>query len=288
MKTAQENEYRACLENVSFQLLISLPQTIHNNQTRPGSSLHNHISAELFLCAEGEIILRTADQEISLHDGDMALIPPGIPHKNYWIKEGSRGIVLNFLCSKIKNEHCADLYKMLAPFMSEKNILLYRGQPQLVGETIALLADAARPFFTAARAMEQILRLLDLKSEAIPAAEAYSRQSSRPRDIHFMMKLDHLISNNYNKKINIREIAEELYISPRQLDRIVQRRYGKTLHAVFMDKRIQAAEYYLSSTKMSIDKIAITVGFNSSSGLYREFEKKYGITPTAYRKQIAK
>ena len=52
-----------------------------------------------------------------------------------------------------------------------------------------------------------------------------------------------------------------------------------------MDKRIQTAEQLLVTTDMTVDKIAVTVGFSSSAGFYREFMKRYDTTPAEYRKR---
>ena len=50
-------------------------------------------------------------------------------------------------------------------------------------------------------------------------------------------------------------------------------------------RHLEAAEYYLVKTKMSVDKIAVTVKFNSSVGFYREFKGKHSITPAEYKKR---
>ncbi len=98
-----------------------------------------------------------------------------------------------------------------------------------------------------------------------------------------MRELDNLIDSEYTKKWNTADVANRLFLSPRQLDRIALKRYGKTLHQVIVDKRIKTAESLLINTDMTIEKIAITVGFNSSVGFYREFVKRYDMTPAKYR-----
>jgi len=50
-----------------------------------------------------------------------------------------------------------------------------------------------------------------------------------------------------------------------------------------MDKRIQAAENLLLHSDLSVEKIAISVGFNSKVGFYREFSRKHHMTPAQFR-----
>ena len=77
---------------------------------------------------------------------------------------------------------------------------------------------------------------------------------------------------------------KELFISTRQLDRIVIKRYGKSLHQLIVDRRFTLAEQLLSTTDLTVEVIASRAGFSSSASLYREFKKRRGVTPAAFRR----
>ena len=62
------------------------------------------------------------------------------------------------------------------------------------------------------------------------------------------------------------------------------KQYGKTLHQVIADKRINASVNLLITTDMTVEAIASEVGFNSSVGFYREFVKRHSLTPAEYRR----
>ena len=76
-----------------------------------------------------------------------------------------------------------------------------------------------------------------------------------------------------------------LYISPRQLSRIVSERYGEPLHKIIVRKRIECAEKLLFDSNLSIEEISAAVGFDTKSCFYRTFKAEYGITPLQYRKR---
>jgi len=99
------------------------------------------------------------------------------------------------------------------------------------------------------------------------------------------MRLDALIASSYMKELTLKDIADSLYISSRQLDRIVRRRYGKTLHKVIMETRVRAAAHMLLTTDKAVDKIGREVGFSSNAGFYREFSRYCGSTPAEFRKK---
>jgi transcriptional regulator GlxA family with amidase domain len=131
--------------------------------------------------------------------------------------------------------------------------------------------------------LELLLAILDYNSEKIEP-DANSRLSdTKDEDISRMMKIDELVNGFFDQNITLEEASKYLYISTRQLDRIVRKRYGKSLRSVLVDKRIAAAGHMLENTDMSVDKIGRTVGFGSKMGFYREFSKAHGMTPAEYR-----
>ena len=107
--------------------------------------------------------------------------------------------------------------------------------------------------------------------------------SSRPNDIQRINILEQLIVHNYMQPISIDDFADKLHIGIRQLARIVEKHYGKSLHRVIMDKRLESAENLLLHSDLTIEKIAVSVGFNSKASFYREFSRKHRMTPAQYR-----
>ena len=61
-----------------------------------------------------------------------------------------------------------------------------------------------------------------------------------------------------------------------------------TVRNAITEKRIITSGLLLQETFDSIDAICVAVGFKSKSTFYREFRKKYGTSPSAYRKQNSK
>ena len=77
-----------------------------------------------------------------------------------------------------------------------------------------------------------------------------------------------------------------LYISPRQLARIVKKRYGASLHQMIVKKRIESAAKLLVESNLSVEEIGSVIGFNTKSCFYRAFRDEYSMTPLQYRKEM--
>lgn len=106
-------------------------------------------------------------------------------------------------------------------------------------------------------------------------------------DLSRIKLLEQIIATDFTEKLTADVIAEKLFISPRQLDRIAKKRYGKSVRSLIIEKRIDTAAELLRTTNMPAEKIGITVGFGSKAGFLREFTKKHGMSPVVYRKSQA-
>jgi len=281
-------EYHVHLENTIVRMLIDVPWEMEKNAALPPPTPHSHVCSELFVCGAGEIVLKTENGYLTLYSGDAAIVPPGVYHVKYRTAPDTVGNAISFQCIRKNTRDCTDLYKQFLPYMSGKQILVYRQHPTLFRDVQNILQAAktekgCRPALLLA---ELLLRNTSVSPEHENISENPDGESVTGfRDIQRMLKLDQLLENCYMQNFTIDEIADQLYISSRQLTRIAQKRYGKTLLQVIMDKRIQTAERLLVTTDMTVDKIAVAVGFNSSASFYREFTKRYATTPAEYRKK---
>ena len=102
-------------------------------------------------------------------------------------------------------------------------------------------------------------------------------------DLNQISRLEQIINGYFMENLSSAYVAEKLFISQRQLSRIVKKRYGATLHQVVTDKRLTVAAKMLVEETFSVAKIAQNVGFGSVHGFYRAFSKKYGMPPLEYR-----
>lgn len=94
-----------------------------------------------------------------------------------------------------------------------------------------------------------------------------------------------LMEQNLEAQLTIADIANELKISRRQLDRIFKRDFNQPPQLVYRNLRMSRAAGLLLQTGMSVTEIAIGCGFHSASHLGKHFTAKHGLTPSAFRKQ---
>lgn len=94
-----------------------------------------------------------------------------------------------------------------------------------------------------------------------------------------------IISNEYGNHFpDFSEICDKLGMTPQTLRRRLKD--GNTSYQEIKDSiRKDASVYYLSKPGLSIDEIALLMGFSEASSFHRAFKKWTGMTPSSYRRE---
>ena len=66
--------------------------------------------------------------------------------------------------------------------------------------------------------------------------------------------------------------------------RLFKQATGKTFCAALTDLRLKRAKKLLKESDITVEGVALAVGFANASGLYKQFSASFGITPAKYRR----
>ncbi len=103
-----------------------------------------------------------------------------------------------------------------------------------------------------------------------------------------IVELVNLISSEYQRPLTREVLARHVNLSPSRLHCLFRRHTGTTPHAAITAKRMEKAAELLRMTHLLVKEIAAKVGIQDDSHFVRDFEKAYGLSPTAYREaQVA-
>ena len=91
------------------------------------------------------------------------------------------------------------------------------------------------------------------------------------------------ISSNYNKNIELEDIAQTACLSVNHLLRTFKQAYGISPHQYLMKVRINRSKYLLRNTRYTLNEIVEIVGFECPSSFIRLFKTMNSITPGKYR-----
>ncbi|MBQ7364176.1 MAG: helix-turn-helix transcriptional regulator [Clostridia bacterium] len=91
------------------------------------------------------------------------------------------------------------------------------------------------------------------------------------------------IASEYHAPLSLGDIAARYGYSEDYTIKLFKKEYGTTPYQYLIKKRLQEAERLLLSTTMSVEEISRKVGYNDFSTFYRDFKKRFGVSPGEYR-----
>lgn len=104
-------------------------------------------------------------------------------------------------------------------------------------------------------------------------------------DIHTAIQF---IDNHTNEPISIDTVAEHIGKSRAYLTAKFRKETGKSVNEYIRDKKLSESKSLLKHTNKSLSEIAYFLCFSSQNYYQTVFKKKYGETPTEYRKRFLK
>jgi transcriptional regulator GlxA family with amidase domain len=81
-------------------------------------------------------------------------------------------------------------------------------------------------------------------------------------------------------------LAALVNLSPSRFRHLFKQETGTTPAQYLKEYRLRKAEKMLRTTFLSVKQVLKHVGFASNTHFVHDFRKKYGMTPTAYRRTI--
>ncbi|MEQ9692949.1 GlxA family transcriptional regulator [Shimia sp. SDUM112013] len=119
------------------------------------------------------------------------------------------------------------------------------------------------------------------------AEQRVSLQSRHGMRNPHLVKAIETMSENLETPIAPMQIAQDIGISTRQLERIFGRYMNCSPKKYYVDLRLQKARNLLVQTDRSVTEIALACGFESPGHFSRVYRAKYGITPTAQQNRLS-
>ena len=89
------------------------------------------------------------------------------------------------------------------------------------------------------------------------------------------------------KTLTLKDLAAFFGYSDRQMIRILRVYTGESFKNLLLDARMTHACELLRQPKISISSILSEIGYSNESHFYQLFQKKFGMTPSEYRRKFA-
>ena len=126
-------------------------------------------------------------------------------------------------------------------------------------------------------------QLIDHESEKSLSALHVELSKEELRKI---IALAEYISQNLNEKLNIDTLKNTSGLSPKKLQTGFKHLYGKSVYNYIRNVRLATARELIETTDLTISEIVYQIGISNRSNFSKNFAKRFGILPMAYRKML--
>ena len=103
------------------------------------------------------------------------------------------------------------------------------------------------------------------------------------QNVRILRKAIKYIKENYDKTITAEKLAEVVNLSPVYFSHLFKKHTGMKMTDYITDYKMQIAKNKLLETDLSINEIAVSVGFQEQRYFSKRFKQIVGMTPTEFR-----
>lgn len=286
LKKNRNSEYIFNIENTTFSVFVeSLNEKPPKNEDA-SRLLHFHHYFELYCLKKGTLYIEFEDITRSLSEGEIICISPGVLHAGKF-PEGIDLYVLNFAFKKNNLKTRNDLYEQVTKLFSKPITHFYACES--VNNIIAPVVDMCYSGLPLSlyKIAQNFFRIIDMLLDISALQPKISLDTSMTdTNISRLSTISRMIQSYYKENITSKDIGEALFLSPRQIDRIVSQYYGCTLHQRITHLKMKSASKQLLTTDKSIAEISQDIGYRSINTFYSAFKKHFGCLPGDYREKV--
>ncbi|MBQ3147144.1 MAG: helix-turn-helix domain-containing protein [Oscillospiraceae bacterium] len=264
-------EYTLNLGNESLR--FSIDENPHKIAQVWLSKMHNHSGFEVHILLGGSCKLDMEGSSL-LEAGQIIIIPPGQYHRLMAVTPNQEKLTISVSISE------GSLYKAVLAAVTKQGIYTLSDELKTLAEKILSESRQDRNFhqelikIRMAELVILLLRQLDLREKPKQHPEGKVR-SVGVIDLYF--------EANLCKNPKADELAAQLYISRRQLHRLLMKTYGMGFREKLLSTRMNQAKWLLRHTDKTVSAIVSEVGYAHDSAFLQAFRRQFGMTPMEYR-----
>ncbi len=257
------------------------PKDVH----RTGQVMHVHGILELHLITSGGGRLLTETESLCLREGDCVLVGKNTLH----LLQASQGEPFERFELQIAYERQPDSSGFLR-YLDELRVCRWHDCDALMDLSAAIGRELLQKEPVWRERLRAYFMLLLTELIRYARIDIYAMQTplgpenSASLFAADLMAIDAILTSD--SRITAEGLASRLFISRRQLYRVLNRYQGATFKQKLMVFRMEAARRLLEDSDMPLSEVAQRVGYESAASFCKAFKKKTGVSPGTYRKAL--
>lgn len=241
--------------------------------------MHNHREIEINYINSGSCIMGIGGTLVPLKHGDCIIIYAGVPHQ--FIVEDKENCRITQLEFAVKNP--GSLCQTMRFFETGSDFHRLSGCEavcEYMESLCRLYRDERGAELKEFRMQLGFFQLFLELSEKIDHAQCEGEKKGKAGRIEEIIRY---INENWDREINIEELAHQFDVSSRYIRKCFQKETGISCQKYICMLRISKAKELLWFTSKSVTDVALETGFGSSQYFCRVFQQYTQMSPMEYR-----
>jgi AraC family transcriptional regulator, melibiose operon regulatory protein len=260
-------------------------------QVMPGPHMHSQV--ELNFVLTGHMTYWHDSRIVSLSEGRLAMFWGMIPHQVIEHMEGTKFVVLYvpmsvFLelssLSRLRDAIFRGAFIEALDVRSYDRDLFQCWQTDLLGGDPQLELIVRDELATRIRRLDK-MGWQDLRHVGAVSKPVGSQGHDHDRAIK-VESMSRYIVEHANDDIGVAEVAKAVGLHPNYAMSLFKQTLGVTIVQSIGRHRLDTAQSMLIATNTPVSRIAYDCGFGSISSFYAAFQKRFAVSPLAYRQKI--
>lgn len=255
---------------------------------------HEHDFSELVIITEGSGQHIIDGEEYPIHPGDVYVINGDVTHGFRQVSHlGLYNIMFNAeellsFTHELKQLAGFQALFILEPFYRKEHRFKSRLQlgPKKLEQVKALLVTLLEEYSTKKDGFRSMIQAYFMALVTFLSREyTVGRENSASWQLLRIAEAVAHMENHYTEPVRLEELAARAFLSPRHFTRIFMENYHTTPIEYVIGLRLHHAGRLLRQTGLNVTRIAQESGFTDSNYFTRQFRKRFGLSPSEYRKQ---
>lgn len=278
-------KYDCCeisIGNTHFRIFY-IPNLFSESQEW-NSPQHFHLFCECHYLKEGEILVETDEESITIKAESFCVLPANLKHR-----VSAKGFIsrISFYVTVSRNKDSENntflaysrLFRTQSPIICEG---LNEGFQYMLG----LMRKGTAGFLFETKMKHLFaLALTEILEKCDGEQDFRKPQSAMEYNEQTKLKIEDILLNpvSMNQELQLEDLARHLCLSPRQTSRLVKNLFNRSFRDVKNERYMEEAKRLMADSAYSLKDIAEQLGYGSYNGFYKAFRLYAGISPEEYR-----
>ena len=245
---------------------------------------HSHPFIEIHIMYSGSVKMISDSTDKIIKDGNLCIVPHGVFHAFEPLTASAQKTSV-YLEIKQNKKKTADTYSHFLKLFNSNVPLVFEYSPTYLTETMKALNSSHDTNIILTAKIQSLFTFImaDVYESMLLSPKNEDGNEETDYASTLLLKIEGYLSSTPINDVTEDLMAKSLFISTSQLRRLIRKYFNCTFRSFILAQKIETAKYKIAEGKMTIEKIATSLGYETYSGFYRSFKSITGLTPEEFK-----